>query len=71
MKRLVLGLVVILGSIPTIGCDSGGGTKPSTAPDAGAPPAAAPAAGPPAKKGGRVSRPVTGPVNPNGPDHDR
>jgi hypothetical protein len=71
MKRLVLGFVVILGSIPAIGCDSGGSTTVSTAPDTGAPPAAAPAASPPAKKGGRVAQPVTGPVNPNGPDNDR
>jgi hypothetical protein len=62
MKRLVLGLVVILFSIETIGCDSGGGGT------AGSP---APGAGEPAKGvGGAPKGPPPG-ANPDGPKNDR
>jgi hypothetical protein len=67
MKRLVLGLVVILFSIEAIGCDNGGGgTTASSAPATGSP-----AAGEPAKGAGDAAKGVAGPVNPNGPKNDR
>ena len=65
MKRLVLGLVVILFSIQAIGCDSGG-TGGAPAPAAGEP-----GGGPTAKGAGDASKGVSGPVNPNGPKNDR
>ena len=70
MKRLTLGLVVILFSIQTIGCDSGGG---GTAGAGARAPPCAPAADAPAAKNappseGRQPRLL---LNPNGPKNDR
>jgi hypothetical protein len=71
MKRLVLGLLVILFSIPTIGCDSegggGAGTTGSPAPAA----SAAPAAGKTSKGVASASKVATGLANPDGPKNDR
>ena len=76
MKRLALGLLVIVFLIQTIGCDSGGGsggasgdaTKDTPAPDA-------PAAGSPGKKGRKAAKidpkVAEKTANPNGPKHDR
>jgi hypothetical protein len=60
MKRLVLGLVVILFSIQTIGCDSGdsGSTAGSSTP----------AAGTSAKGAGGAPKAA---ANPNGPKKDQ
>ncbi|HZW31649.1 MAG TPA: hypothetical protein VFF52_13130 [Isosphaeraceae bacterium] len=72
MKRLVLGLLVSLFSIQTIGCDSGGGGGGGTtgAPAPAAP--AAPVAGSPAKGKGGVNIPKASVLaNPDGPKNDR
>ncbi len=77
MKRLVLGLVVILFSIQAIGCDSGGGSStvtpaPAAGPSApGSPAAGSPAAGSSAKKGRIDSKVASGLANPQGPKNDR
>jgi hypothetical protein len=67
MKRLVLGLVVIMFSIPSIGCgEGGGGTTGAPAPAAGST-----AADSTAKGAGNAQKGVTGPLNPDGPKNDR
>jgi hypothetical protein len=71
MKRLVLGLLVILFSIQTIGCNSegggGAGTTDSPAPAA----SAAPAAGKTSKGVAAASKVSKDLANPDGPKNDR
>ena len=68
MKRLVLGLLVILFSIQSIGCDSEGGGSAGTT---GSPAPAATAAGKASKGIANSSKVATGLANPDGPKNDR
>jgi hypothetical protein len=61
MKRLLLGLVLLVAGIPTIGCDSGSAPAPSGSP--------APAPTTPSKGAGATEKSLPRPDT--GPKHDQ